>query len=379
VARSEPWRIPRLKTGTALAMGTALLLVAAVVGMTSWRSSQGAALRLPADPAMADLYLQARDDWALRTPVGLRKSIVELGEVIRRDPRFAPAYASLADAYLLSPEFDSMPQGEAFLRAQAVANKALAMDPDNAEANRALGFISYWWRHDLKAARRRFAQSLRQSPQAAQTHFWYGNALMDNGEVAAGMSQLREARLLDPGSPTIQADYAWARWENGSGQAGVEDLRALEDRAPGLSTPPYYLALIALASADIAGYLDEAEKWASLQGGPDLIEQIASQRAAFRKGGAQAVEDQMAAGPQTANSHVQDGTIWLAGGASLGGRRDRLLELLARAEATGERWNGKRWERSMFSRWSGDAEVQARLKRLFNPVTPKTRMADAGV
>jgi hypothetical protein len=361
------WPVAALALAAALAMG--LLALTAF----RWWSNPGPAL--PQDPAVARLYLQARDDWAARTPESLRSAIAELGEVIRREPRFAPAYAALADAYILSPEFDSVPQGVAFKKAQGAAAAALAIDPGSADANRDLGFVAYWRDHDVKRARGYYARALRAQPQSAQTHFWYGNSLLDNGEVAAGLAELQQARLLEPGSATIETDYAWASWENGSGDEDVAALGKLEARDPQLSTTPYYLALIAFAKGDIAGYLDQAERWAKLQGGADFQGQIAAQRQAFQTGGADAVLDLMAQSPPTASEHLYDGTLWPAGAASIAGRRERMLELLARAEATGERWNPKRWERTLFARWRGDREVDAQLARLFRPQSPKDRLA----
>jgi hypothetical protein len=369
------YRQPYFRRWSRPAFGLALLVVLAVlvvaVGSHPLRSSD---TKLPRDPAMARQYLQARDDWASRTPDGLRRSIFEFGDLIKRQPKFAAAYAGLADAYLLSPEFDVIPQGIAFAKAQAAANAALVIDPGSAGANRALGFIAYWWRHDVKAARGYFAEALKAEPASAQTRFWFGNTLLDNGETTAGLGELNKARLLDPGSHALQADYAWASWENGSGDEGLDTLKALETQAPSLGTVSYYLAQTSFASGDVAGYLRHAQKWAAVlhPGGG----QIAAQVEAFDRGGAVAVLDLIASSSPVANAHRYDTTLWSAGAASLAGRRDELLDLLARAEVTGERWNPKRWERSLFARWQGDVEVGARLKRLFGPKIPIERLAD---
>jgi hypothetical protein len=367
---------PRL---LAAALGALLAIGCGVYLSLTPKQTEGTAVApLPPDPVMARLYVQARDDWAARTPGGLRSAIAELGEVIRREPKFAPAYAALADAYILSPEFDSVPQGVAFRKAQGAAAAALAIDPASADASRDLGFIAYWRDRDIPRARAWFVRALKAAPQSAQTRFWYGNALVDNGDIAAGLAQLQRARLLDPGSATIEADYAWASWENGSDDQDLGLLRAIEARTPSLSTPPYYLALIAFAKGDIAGYLDQAETWASLQGDKDFVAQIAAQRAALEAGGSRAVLDLMAHSPPTASEHMYDGTLWPAGAASLAGERELMLELLARAEATGERWNPKRWERTMFADWRTDREVQARLARLFRAERPRQTLAAPG-
>jgi tetratricopeptide (TPR) repeat protein len=372
-APAAPQRTP-MRTVLAGAGGLALIIAVLALAALA-RPSARASRLLPEDAAMTRVYLQARDDWAKRTPQSLRAAIAEFGEVIRREPRFAPAYAGLADAYILAPEFADMAQGAAFMKAQAAAQQALALDPDDAGAHRALAFIAYWWRHDISATRREFARALSADPDSAQTHFWFGNILLDNGERAAGLAELQKALALDPDSPSLQTDYAWASWSNGSDGEGVRMLEAVEAEAPNLSSAPYYRAMIALANGDVAGYLEHARRWVALQGDDNFKAEIAADSEAFRTGGAQAALDAMASDPPSANAHVHDSSIWPAGAASLAGRRDKLLELLADAQATGEHWRSQRWERMLFARWRGDREVQARLARLVAPEAPRERIA----
>jgi tetratricopeptide (TPR) repeat protein len=217
----------------ALAIGAAVLFIAP-------RAAHPPGPRpapLPADPAIADLYLQARDDWASRTPAGLRKAISELGVVISRDPGFAPGHAGLADAYILSREYDGLPDSIAFGKAEAAAKAALAIDPGSADANRALGFIDYWGHHDIHAAREHFRRSLTSDPGSAQTHYWLGNILVETGDDGAAFLELRSARRLEPGSKSIAVDYAWAQWSRGPGDPGLAELQALSAGPPPMGPP----------------------------------------------------------------------------------------------------------------------------------------------
>jgi tetratricopeptide (TPR) repeat protein len=163
---------------------------------------------LPQDPTAAALFLEARADWAQRNPASIATAIAKLQQVVIREPGFAPAYAALADCHLLSHEFGSAAPAEAYGRAQNAIDAALRIDPGNAAAWRAKGFLDYWWRRDPSAARVSFEKSLAVQADDAQTRFWYGNVLIDNGDFAAGLEQLDKARLLDPASTALQADYA---------------------------------------------------------------------------------------------------------------------------------------------------------------------------
>jgi len=375
LASSGPPAIPLRRMGARVVVATMIaglaILGAGVVArfaiVPRRAPSPAAAQALPRAPSLTSLYLQGRDDWATRTPAGLRKAIAELSTVTSREPRFAPAHAGLADAFLLSCEFDNMPQVVAFSKAAKEAQVALAIDPDSIDANRALGFIAYWGSHDVDAARRYFLHALTAGPANAQAHFWYGNILMDNGEIAPGYRELQTARMLDPGSAAIQADYAWASWQRGSGDEGIADLEALEARAPTLETPILYLALIEFADDDVADYIDHGERWAALQGDAALRAQMAAERAAFRKGGGLAVLDLIATSPPVAITRNREATLFSAGAASFARRRGQLQALLARAETHGEHWNPTRFERTLFARWRDDPAISSRLNRLFAP------------
>ncbi|HUO13207.1 MAG TPA: hypothetical protein VMU37_10680, partial [Caulobacteraceae bacterium] len=155
-----------------------LLLVAFALALYGTTIRPGrAAQTLPADPALADQYLQARDDWSARTPQSLHKSMTEFGEVVSRDPTFAPAYAGLAEDYIAAHDYAGLSGSEAFPKAEAAARAALANDPRNADAFRVLGFIDYWGHQDLGAARRDFGRALQLEPASAETHFWFGSTL----------------------------------------------------------------------------------------------------------------------------------------------------------------------------------------------------------
>lgn len=349
--------------------GLVLLSAGIAVTVQLARASVGPVARtgsLPADPAVADLYLQARDDWSTRTPGGLQKAMAEFGAVASRDPGFAPAYAGLADSYILARDFDSLPSAIAFSKAEAAAKAALAIDPNSADANRALGFIAYWGGGDLRAARDHFARSIRIDPNSAQTHFWFGNILNDAGADDEGLRELRTARLLDPGSRPIQTDYAWALWMHGPGDPGRVELQDLADHGVPSPFPHRFLSLIFLSKGDIPHYLDQSEQWAALQNSPALNARVAAERAAFRQGGSASVLDMIANRPVSARLFDAAPTEWPATAASLAGHRDQLLRLLARADAAGERWKSWRRDQVRFAKWRGDAAVTDQIGHMID-------------
>ncbi len=319
---------------------------------------------LPADPELAAIYLQARDDWASRTADGLHRAVNEFGTVTSRDPKFAPAYAGLADAYLLIREFDALPEAKAYPQAEAAAKAALAIDPNCGDAHRALAFVDYYWRHDNVGAREHFSRALMLDPQNSQTHFWYGNALVNNGEMAAGLNELNMARLREPGSVAIRADYGWALWQSGRREAGRAALDAIEREAPSSVSSHSYLATINLMTRNYAKYLDESSLRARLRGDMVMARRTDDERATFAKGGSAALLELMR---READAAHQLGAVtnfeWQATLAALAGDRARLLSLLEQADLKNERWGRGGVTSAAFISWASDREVAQLIGR----------------
>jgi Tfp pilus assembly protein PilF len=353
--------LPRVAWLTGSALG-ATAAIAALVAWFSHRSPDSAPIALPHDPAVAALYIQARDDWASRTASGLHRAVDEFTTVVRRDPGFAPAHAGLADAYLLIREFDATPDAIAYPRAEASARRALALDRNSPAAHRALAFVAYWWRRDPATARTAFANAIRLDPNNAQTHFWFGNALVDNGQAAAGLHELEQARLLDPGSQAILADYGWALWTSGRHAEAKATLENL-GRAGQSSSPYTYLAYIALLERDWPRYLDLSDRRAALRDDTVLVRRNAAERAAYNRGGAAAMLELMGRVTVSDPSSTVVDTSWPAALAGLAGDRTQVLRILQQADRRREVWGFSGFVRPALARWHNDPAIGPLLRR----------------
>ena len=138
-----------------------------------------------------DLYTRAVYLMNTRTRAGLNEAITDFSRVIVEHPRYAPAYAGLADCYNLMPEFGGLPPAQAFTQAKVAALRAVELDPSSAEAQRALGFVQFWGFHDVTAAQRAFRAALKLEPNSAETHHWYGNLLTMVGDTTPGARGVR--------------------------------------------------------------------------------------------------------------------------------------------------------------------------------------------
>jgi tetratricopeptide (TPR) repeat protein len=320
-------------------------------------------IHVPQDLGAAAIYVEARADWARRTPESIQSAIAKLKRVIAAEPEFAPAYSALADSYLLGREFGSLADVEAFGRAQAAVDTALKINPDHAGALRAKGFVDYWWHGDRNTAGRDFRRSLALDGKSAQTLFWYANALIDNGDIEEGMRRFADARLMEPASPSIAADLAWAHWSIGDTESAKAALLDMRRDHPGLATIPDYLSVIALSEGDMPGFVEQIEAMARLRGEDRLSDYARELRISLGKG-PKAVAAHIVA---DAEAEVGDGDrrtlVWPAFVASTAGDRAGLLRLLRKADARNEVWGSAGLRRDIAQRWPGDADVVELLRR----------------
>ena len=96
-----------------------------------------------------------------------------LKRAVELDPRFAAAWAGLADAYTVRGFWSVAPPGEVMPKALTAARRAVALDPDLAEAQCALAAALLFWERDYEAAGAAFRRGLELNPQYTQGRAWY--------------------------------------------------------------------------------------------------------------------------------------------------------------------------------------------------------------
>ena len=148
------------------------------------------------NPDAYDLYLRARDQWALRTAATVRTSIRMYQQAIAIQADFALAYAGLADSYNLAVS-GIAPLTRAPL-AKAAAERALALDPLSAEAHTALAFQDYKFEWKWKEADREFRRAIELNPRYTLAHHWYGEFLKLLMRHDESIREFRKAMELDP-------------------------------------------------------------------------------------------------------------------------------------------------------------------------------------
>src|SRR5437016_6502156 len=130
------------------------------------------------NPEAYQLYLKGRFYWNQRTGDALRKSIEYFNQAIEKDPNYALAYAALADAYQLIPEYHAGSPQEYSPRARAAATKALSIDDSLADAHAALSLVLWGYEWKFEEARKALQRALALNPNDPTIRHWNGENLV---------------------------------------------------------------------------------------------------------------------------------------------------------------------------------------------------------
>lgn len=278
----------RPRTRTSLWAG--LALGAVVLGT----AAGFAAYRLPAEvtgsaytpaPEARDLYLSGAYHLGTRQAVGFTRAIQYLTEATLRDPGYADAYAKLAETYNVISQYTLMPADEAYPRAKAAAERAIALDPRNAAAYGALAFTEFYWLRDPARSRELFRQAIALDPGIAQIHHWFALTEMQTGDFEIPLQEIEKAQELDPQSRVILANKALVLFHAGRIQEAQTILRQLAEAEPNLRSPREYLATLYLDQKRYEDFLREYRTAATITKDEARLAIAIASEQGFRDGG----------------------------------------------------------------------------------------------
>ncbi|MFK0689461.1 adenylate/guanylate cyclase domain-containing protein [Mesorhizobium sp. IMUNJ 23033] len=203
-----------------------------------------------------DLFVRGRV-LAMQSPEGNRVARPLLEKAIKLDPDFAEAYAWLA----MTHHFGWLYWGEAVdphrAQARATAERAVLLDPQNADAHWILGYVRAY-DGDLDGGVAGFQVALRINPNHADVWALLTDLMVFEGRAVEGIDCARKAFRLNPYPPGFYywvlgwAQYAADRYED-----AIETLR--QDAARGTGSR----RLLAASLAQL-GRIEEAQKEARL-------------------------------------------------------------------------------------------------------------------
>lgn len=153
--------------------------------------------KLTSDLQAYELYLKGRY-WILQEP---KRAEEFFRRAIERDPRFAAAWAGVAESWLQRGRYGNAPPRELFEQARGPAMKAVALDPDLAEGHAALAQL--YGDHDWNwaAAEREYRRALELNPNSDVAHAQFATLQLFRRRFEDALEHSRRAVEIDPLSP----------------------------------------------------------------------------------------------------------------------------------------------------------------------------------
>jgi len=242
------------------------------------------------DPAAYDEYLRGVARMGSRSHEGLRAAIARFERAVALDPKFAPAYARLADSHSLLGMYWYEDVDDVYPKAKEFALKAIELDENSSEAYTALGLVEGLYLLNLASAERLYLRALEIDPNYANAHMWYSNLLtwlgrnkeaifhvdrltelLPNDVVAQTQRALADFAVSDfekatrfvdrlekenPDHPVFNLFYGPLYSSTGDNEKGIVYARKAVDKT---NRNPNYLSMLATFLAR-DGQLDEAKK-----------------------------------------------------------------------------------------------------------------------
>lgn len=188
------------------------------------------AQRYTSNQAAWEAYAKGRYYRNRASSEGFGKAVASFPEAIKADPKFALAYAALADAWYWSSatSSDHVPR-EVMPQAKEEAQKAAALDDELAEAHAALGLLHFTYDWQFPAAEQELKHAVALNPGLPDVQMWYGRYLALMGRFDEAIAVLQHASELDPVSPLSGTEVGLPYFLRGQyDQAIAANVRMLE-------------------------------------------------------------------------------------------------------------------------------------------------------
>ena len=210
----------------------------------------------PGVPAYEAL-LRGRAQLVRFTPDAWQRARAYFDEAIALDPDYADPHAELALGYFISGMHGMSPMREVTPLVRASATRALALDPSNTQPHVVLGGLALAHDYDWDAARGHFAAAMQSANVTAHAHWIYGSLyLCALGRFDESSAELARAVEKDPLNATwhgILAAHLSHAGRSEEASAAAARARVIE---PSYYLPHYMVGEVLWASGRHAEALD---------------------------------------------------------------------------------------------------------------------------
>lgn len=193
----------------------------------------------PVSTESYDNYLKGRYYWNKRSQEGLTQAINYYQAAIEKDPRYALAYAGLADCYSIigSAIVGTVAATDVAPKARAAALKSLELDNTLAEAHTSLATVRFNYDWDWNSAASGFRRAEELNPSYATAYQRNSLYLMSMGRASESIAEMNRAHDLEPLSISTNFSLGWRLYMAREYDQAIEQLRNTIDMDPGFVLP----------------------------------------------------------------------------------------------------------------------------------------------
>ncbi|MDW7761945.1 MAG: protein kinase [Acidobacteriota bacterium] len=174
-----------------------------------------------ADLAVYDEYLKARSHICDGRREALNKALEFLTGGVAKNPGWAPLYAGLAEAWLWIQQNGFEQPSVSAPQIIENLNKALALDPDLAEAHYLSAMIAHLVEWDWEKSEKEFLRALAINPNDALSRGLYAHLLLILHRKDEALAQNELALSLDPLNPMMKLTNIGTLLQAGEYQASL--------------------------------------------------------------------------------------------------------------------------------------------------------------
>jgi TolB-like protein/Tfp pilus assembly protein PilF len=205
-------------------------------------------------------FLKGQFFWHQRGYQNLQNAVTAYKAALVADPDYADAWAGLAQAYAILPEYfesgpaNTVPAPDTTQAALDAADHALRLDPVSASARAARAYVRGVRQFDWLGAEADFRSVIDSNPQDATAHQWYGEILSYQRRWPEAEIQFDAALAIDPLSPVMQLMKGFALMYQGKPSPALPYVDEALRIAPGFNFAIQWrtLALVMLRRFDDA-------------------------------------------------------------------------------------------------------------------------------
>ncbi len=196
-------------------------------------------------------FLRGQHFWNQRTLPAFYEAIEEFNQAIALDPDYARAYAGLAQTYVLLPEYGGPSVPDVLPDARAATQRALALDPNSAEAFAASGYLRLRFEWDWAGAEADFRRAIALAPGYATARQWRAELLITERRFPEARAEGQTAYELDPLAPAGNLVQAINLEIAGLSAEAVAQYESTLEIAPDFHLARYFLAMAQVKRGDL--------------------------------------------------------------------------------------------------------------------------------